>query len=277
VQSAGEARHAPGFALIIVLWTLVLLAFIGTQLVASGRVEIRIASNLTSNAVTAAAADGAAYQAIFNLLDPQADRRWPLDGTAHDILIGDCDAVVRLDDESARINPNLASPALLEALLRVTGSDSDSAHRLAAAIAEWTGTAAALPTQDALQAEYSAAGRDYAPPEAPLETLAELREVLGLTPQTLVDLRPHLSLFAPAVPNLAHADPLVAAAVAAALQGAPPQSLRAPGAQSDLLTARIEVEAHGPGHARATRLAIVQIVPAASRYTILAWDRAEEE
>jgi hypothetical protein len=38
---------------------------------ATGRTEIRIASNLVANAVGQAAADGAIYEAIFNQSDPQ--------------------------------------------------------------------------------------------------------------------------------------------------------------------------------------------------------------
>ena len=47
-----------GFALIIVQWTLVLIAFIVTHLTATGRTEIRIATNIVANAVAQAAADG---------------------------------------------------------------------------------------------------------------------------------------------------------------------------------------------------------------------------
>src|ERR1700746_2771584 len=70
-----------GFALIIVLWTLVLIGFIIAHVTASGRTEIRIASNLVANSASQAAADGAIFETIFNLLDPQPERRWRVDGT----------------------------------------------------------------------------------------------------------------------------------------------------------------------------------------------------
>jgi hypothetical protein len=63
-----------------VLWTLVLIAFIVEHLTASGRTEIRIASNLVANAVAQSAADGAIFEAVFNLSGPQPHRRWPVDG-----------------------------------------------------------------------------------------------------------------------------------------------------------------------------------------------------
>jgi Tfp pilus assembly protein PilX len=52
-------RQDNGFALIIVLWTLVLITFIVAHLTSSGRIEIRIANNLVANAAAQAAADGA--------------------------------------------------------------------------------------------------------------------------------------------------------------------------------------------------------------------------
>jgi general secretion pathway protein K len=260
-----------GFALIVVLWTLVLIAFVTTLLVANGRIEVRIAGNLVDNAVVAAAADGAIYRTIFNLLDPDRDRRWALDGGAHELAIGDCRVTVRLEDETSRINPNLASPALLEALLRTVGSDPQSASRLAAAIGEWTGATAGI--SDAAAAEYRSAGLDYAPPGEPLETIDELQRVRGMTPAIYAAIRSHLSLFAPAEPNPAHADPVVAAALAAIRE--PGTSKVAPPPQPTL-TARVAIKAQGPANASATRLAIVRVSPNSGTYSVLLWGNAAE-
>jgi hypothetical protein len=123
-------RQDGGFALIIVLWTLVLIAFIVAHLTATGRGETRIATNIVGNAVAQAAADRAIFDTIFNLSDPHSLQRWPVDGTVRDFVVGDSRVRVRLENETWWINPNLASPALLEALLRVTGSDAELADRL---------------------------------------------------------------------------------------------------------------------------------------------------
>jgi general secretion pathway protein K len=268
--SRTSRRGSGGFALIIVLWTLVLIAFITAHLVATGRTEIHIAGNLADNAGAGAAADGAISQTIFDLLAPDRRQRRRLDGAAHTLEIGDCRVTVRVYDEAGRINPNLASPALLEALLRVTGTAPENARRLAVAIDEWVGASGAARTQAALTAEYRAAGRDYAPLAEPLETIGELRRVLGMTPTLFAAIAPHLSLFAPAVPILQDADPIVRAAVAAITKSDPGQLAATP-AQPDDFTARIQAIAQGPGNARAARLAIVRILPASGRYTTLAW------
>ncbi len=269
-RRSGAARRGGGFALIIVLWALVLIAFIIAHVTASGRTEIRIASNLVANAVAEAAADGAIAQAVFAVTDPRPDYSWPLDGTVHVLTIGNSRVRVRLDDEAARINPNTASPALLEALLRALGNDPASARRLAGAISEWVGSAPDARSPDAVLAEYRAAGLDYGPPGEPLETLDELGRVLGMTPAVLAAMRPHLTLYGPPEPNRAAADPVVAAALAQIPQtgqAGPEASTATP----DALTVRITAAAIGPGNARLTRTAIVRAdATLPSGYVVLA-------
>ncbi|MBV8935145.1 MAG: general secretion pathway protein GspK [Alphaproteobacteria bacterium] len=269
--ASADGRRNGGFALIIVLWTLVLIGFIVAHLSASGRTEVRIASNLVANSAAQAAADGAIYEAIFNLSDPTPEQRWPIDGMPRQVAVGGSRITIRLEDEASWINPSTASPALLEALLRVTGSDPDNARSLATAIGEWVGSAAAARPQDALIADYRAAGLDYGPPSAPLETLGELGRVLGMTPSVLAAIRPHLTLFGPPEPNPASTDPVVAAALALSSAGLPtiPQASQPP---PDTLTVRISSLAAGPGNARVNRTAVVRLGTGQSQgYAVLAW------
>jgi general secretion pathway protein K len=280
-QPAGEPMRRPGasaigdrnrgFALLIVLWTLVLVSFIVTHVTASGRTEIRIAGNLVANAAAGAAADGAIFATIFNRTDPKSEQLSVLDGNAQELAIGNSRVVVRLDDEAARINPNWASPALFEALLRVTDIDPDGARRLAAAITEWAGTAPTLAPPSARLAEYRAAGLDYGPPGAPLESLDELGRVVGMTPAILAKIRPHLSLFAPPEPSPATADPVVAAALAA-LTSAGQAASAGNQMPPDIVTLRITALASGPGNARVARSAVVRFGAMLPRgYLVLAW------
>jgi general secretion pathway protein K len=250
---------------------LVLIGFIVAHLTASGRTEIRIAGNLVANSASQAAADGAIFEAIFNLLDPQPERRWPVDGTPRQVTVGSIRVILRVEDEASWINPSTASPALLEALLRVTGSDPDTARRIAAAISEWVGSAALPGQQEAVIAEYRAAGLDYAPPSAPFETLSELGRVLGMTPAVLTAIRPHLTLFGPPEPNSATTDPVVAAALALSLPASQPV-VQPSQTSPDALTVRITALAAGPGNAGVTRTAVVRTGATLPQgYTVLAW------
>ena len=264
-----------GFALIIVLWTLALIAFITAQLVSSGRVEVRIAGNLTANAVTEAAATGGIYQAAFQLLDPNPETRWQLDGTMHAFAIGDCRITALIEDEAGRVNPNQASPALLEALLRTTGGDAERARQLADAIGEWIGAPPTLRSEDDIAAAYQGAGLDYLPPGEPLESLDELRRVRGMTPEVFAAIRPHLSLFALTEPVLAHADPIVSAAAVTLPRAGRAGAIPAAQRFEDLI-ARITVTAEGPAGAEATRTAIVHVVPRSGSYAVLTWSGGGE-
>jgi general secretion pathway protein K len=275
--SPAARRRVDGFALIVVLWTLVLIAFIVAHLTATGRTEIRIAGNLVANSAAQAAADGAVFEAIFNLSDPQPEQRWPVDGSVREIVIGNSRVAVRLEDEASWINPSTASPALIEALLLVTGSDPDSARRLAIAISEWVGSSGVARTQDAIQAQYRAAGLDYGPPGGPIETLGELERVLGMTPDLLAAIRPHLTLFGPPEPNPATTDPVVAAALAFSARQVGSAPSPAGSATPELLTIRITALASGPGNAHVIRTAVVRLGPTSPQgYSILAWGSSAE-
>lgn len=266
-------RLEGGFALLLVLWTLVLVAFIVAHVIGTGRTEVRIANNLIADANAQAAADGAIFAAIFNRSDPLPEQHWPADGYIRELAVGNCRVLVRLEDEAWWINPSSASPAVLEALLRVTGSDPERSRRLANAIGEWVGSVPVARPQNQVLADYTAAGLDYAPLGAPLETLDELARVVGMPPDVLAAIRPHLTLFGPAQPSATSADPIVAAAlIQAGHATAVPLAAEPP---PDVLTARITASTVGPGDGRATRRAIIRFGAALpGGYEVLAWGDA---
>jgi general secretion pathway protein K len=159
----------------------------------------------------------------------------------------------------------------MEGLLRALGNDPESARRLASSIADWVGSTPMPRPQEALFADYRAAGLDYGPPGAPLETLDELSRVLGMTPALFAAVQPHLTLYGPAEPNRTGADPIVAAALATIPQlgqAAPPASP----APTDLSTIRISAAALGSGNARANRVAVVRVGSSLPQgYAVLSW------
>jgi general secretion pathway protein K len=206
----GRDRRQAGFALLVVLWTLSLLALLGTQLVAAGRGEAQLARNLVDAAALEAATDGAVQQAIFGLLE-RPERRWPADGTEHFIRLGPTVIAVRVDDEGGKINPNIASDRLLQGLLLRVGAQPAVAASVAAAMLDWR-TASTQPRPLGAKApQYVAAGRDYGPPGTEFRSIDELGLVLGMTPELLARLRPHMTVFSDADPDGSTRDPVVAA------------------------------------------------------------------
>jgi general secretion pathway protein K len=184
-------RRQRGFALLIVLWTLGLLALLGSYLVAAARERTVLTGDMREAAVLREAADGATQHAIFALLD-NSPSHWEADGAEHIVRIGSAIVTVRLENEADKVNPNYASVADLQAVLQQVSVDSRVAQRLAAAIVAWRTPGAAPP-------ENVPAGSSYG---KPFRRLDELGQVPGMTSEILDRLEPRLTLFSGGDPDL---------------------------------------------------------------------------
>jgi len=272
VAQQGQGQH--GFALLIVLWVLVLIAFLVAQITTSGRTELRIASNIYDNAAAEAAVEGAINEAVFHLSDPDPDRAWQADDGRRELVIGRSRVELRIDNEAARVNPNFASPELVQGLLLATGSSAENSQHLALAIANWVGVPVPGSTPAAAAAQYRAGGLDYAPPGQPMEALDELRRVIGMTPDIFAALRPHLTIYGPPVPDPQTPDPVVAAALAfvARQHGGSLAAAMIASRRGGLVTVRVTATAHGPNNAETARVAVVRLgASLPQRAVILAW------
>jgi general secretion pathway protein K len=256
------AWRQSGFALLIVLWTLGLLALLSTQLVAAGRGDAQLARSVADSAMLEAATNGAVQHAIFGMLgSPQ--QRWAADGSAHVVRLGSAVVVVRLEDEGGKVNPNLASATLLGSLLTQVGVAPATAASLAAAIVDWRSGNPQPNLPGAEVSRYTAAGRNYGPPGEAFQSLDELGLVLGMTPAILARLRPHMTVYTDADPDGSTRDPVVIAA----LDNPPP-----PAAEPEPAVASVIAEATGPGHSRFAERIVVRLVAQAPGrlYEILA-------
>ena len=261
-------RREGGFALLLVLWTVALLAVLGTQLTASGRSEALLARNIRAAAVTQAAADGAVFTAVFHALD-SSPAHWPPDGALHRLSGPGTVTEVRIANEAGKVNPNGAPAELLAALMHRLGADTRTATAVSLAILDWR-FADAQRVGGAKTETYRAADRSYGPPSAPFQTLEELGLVLGMTPELLRLLLPHLTLFHEGPPNPAVADPMVRDAMRDAGGGAPEPDA---GAVEENVVA-IEARAAGPDGSGFVRRAVVRLGQRAngSLYQVLTWD-----
>ena len=204
MRPSRRLEHPRGFALLIVLWSMVLLSLLFARLVSAGRSEAEIAFNLRAAAQRQAQADGVLYSVIFSLLGRA--NHWPADGAAHRIRLPAAVASISIENLDGRINPNTASPALLNALLSRVGADATTARNASQAIADWRSPDA----QGVFEApQYLGAGLSYTPAGSPFQSIGELGLVLGMTPGLLAKLAPHLSLYNGDNPNPEDADPVV--------------------------------------------------------------------
>ena len=256
-------RCQAGFALLIVLWSMVLVSLLVTGITAAGRGQLLLASNLRRAAAAEAAADGGVAEAIFHLADPTV-AAWPVDGTPHTARIAQYTLTIRVMDEAAFLNPNTARPELMAALMTALGVDPSRAGSLAQAIADWRTPGA----REQVIQRYRSSGMTMAPTGQNFRSVDELRFVIGMTPDLLARLKPHLSVFAFGQLQLSRADALIQAAV---------RSLGEPGLAISTSSSRvvdITADAQGADHARFVRHAIVSLNAGAADppYATLLWE-----
>jgi general secretion pathway protein K len=260
-----------GFALLIVLWTLGLLALLITGLLTAGRMQTRIAENIRGSANAEAAADGAVQQAIFLLLRDD----WPADSKPHALRIGTATAEVRAEDQAGKVNPNLSTVDVLASLLRQLGLDSPSARKLALAIIDWRSDSDISLAGGPKLALYRAAGLPYGTANRPFDTLEQLALVPGMTPQLFARLRPYMSVYQEGDAQSPATDTLAANAVA----GAQPNDGSTGGPLNAIMRVRVlEITATAATRDGAlfTRRAIVRLnadaQPGGAPWHILSWD-----
>ena len=269
-----KSTSQQGFALLIVLWSMALLALLGAQVTGAGRAETRLAAALRSGAQLQAAADGAVYETIWHLLQGGGDYWEP--GAATRVLDEPGGRViVTIDDERGKLDINQVPPGLLQALFAILGADRDTATKLANAVADWRAPQPSGNGPDsALVASYRNSGLAWGPNGAEFQRLDELRLVQGMTPALYQASLPYLTIALEQGPWLNLAGPVVLAAMDKAkrdsglsLQNADP---RGP------IVLRITAQALGRSGAAFTRRVLLRLDGSLSgpawKYRILSWE-----
>lgn len=276
-SDSGRRREA-GFALLIVLWSLALLALIGVRLAATGRSQVQLAGNLQAAARAEAAADAALHEALFRLLDASPSRWDPVQQPLRRIAVPGGVAEVMVESLGGLLNPNIASPDQWQELLRRLGVETQQAVALTAALLDWRQPATAVTPDAAKAAAYRRAGRDYAPPGEPFHGIDELGLVLGMSPELLERLRPLLSTDNPGEPDPALAPPLLAEALAASA-GAGMVFQAPPVAPAQVVRITATARLAGPAETRFTRQAVVRLGsgPRGRPWRVLRWDQGVAE
>jgi general secretion pathway protein K len=261
MRTSGER----GYALLVVLWSLVLISLLTAQVLASGRGAVALANNLRAGAEARARADGAINQAIFHLL-ADGTAHWAPDGSVHVLARGDEPISVRIRLLDDKINPNLASIALLAGLFQSCGAAKAQAYQLANAVIQWRSQAVSQSAEAAALASYKRANLPYGPPGRPFGTLDDLANVMGMPPGLLAAALPHMSLYQLSDPDAKSADAVVRQALR--LSGQPGSSSRVYDGTPPIVA--IEASVAGPGKSVLRRDAIVSIATGGRPYQFLA-------
>ena len=207
------ARDERGLALVMVVWVLALLSLVAASFLAEARVEARLAFNLADSAEAEALADGGIHIGAARLLGP--------DGIAGGVQVrewteylGQGEVEIRIADERGKIDLNGAGRDLLAGLFRSQGASAGAASALAGAVVDFRDADHDLAAGGAEDATYSALGLENGAKDAPFETVEELLQVRGVTPELLQRVAPLVTTHtrAPGVDPF-EAEPTVLAAI----------------------------------------------------------------
>jgi general secretion pathway protein K len=178
VLLARTSSRDRGFALVIVLWSLLFLAVLSIGFLLEVRASRTIANTATLQLAGRMLADGAINRVIMSLLDRRDPLQLPLDGSPREIAFLGARILISCESETGKIDLNTASHQLLTSLFQAQGLSSDDAISLAKQVESWRS-----PLRDASNdsATYAEAGRSYGPRYGPFRSIGELRLVLNMT------------------------------------------------------------------------------------------------
>jgi hypothetical protein len=125
--SPARRQREGGFALLLTIWVLILVALMAASLASQIRSEARIAHNRTELAFAKGLADAGVAFGLNGLLDPIIINRWPADGRARFVSYGGGTIDIHVQDEAGKLDLNTAPIELISGLLHVLAiDDADS-------------------------------------------------------------------------------------------------------------------------------------------------------
>ena len=190
-----------GFALIIVIWALGIVALLAAGFAKPLHTETLIARNQIALAEAEAVADGGVILVARQLMRFRqvAEPKIGASGAAYLAQIhcrmGDAVLDVRVEDEAGRVDFNTASDRLLGLLFTGAGADPDTASRLVDRVVDFRDQDDLLRLNGAERREYSIETVGASPKNASFESVEELEQVLGMPPDLYGKVSPFLSVF----------------------------------------------------------------------------------
>jgi general secretion pathway protein K len=167
------------------------------------RLELLVARNQLSARQAALLAEGGVYYALGKLIQAQqAERRapqaalgeppeelWRGDGTVRELALPGGRVVVRVTDESGKINLNQAPEVLLLRLFEVLGVEGPAAEALVDALADWRDPDSIPRPRGAESDYYARLTPPYPAKNGPLDLVEELFWIKGFDAGRLLRLR----------------------------------------------------------------------------------------
>ena len=189
-------RAGRGAALLLVLWLVALLTALIGAFALTAKTEGLQGRVLHRGLIASEVARAGIEYALTRTADADPARQWLPDGRPYTWQFGDAQVEIRLVDENGKVDLNQADPTLLTAFFQVLGLDQEQAARMSSAILDWRDPDSLTQANGGGEDEdYAAAERSYGAKDASFESVAEIEQVLGMTPELYARAAPHLTVY----------------------------------------------------------------------------------
>ena len=184
-----------GVALVLVLWAIALMAVLLGSFALIAHTE-QLESRHVFDAVTARYdAQAGLERAVFELRNSDPAQRWVADGRPYEFVFDKAKVSVEINDESGKVDLNVADETMLTSLFISVGVEMDRAAALADAIADWRDPDDLPRPNGAEVAEYKNAGLAYGPRNATFQTPSEVQQVLGMDYELYRKIEPAITIY----------------------------------------------------------------------------------
>jgi general secretion pathway protein K len=189
-------RSQQGVALILVMWAAIILSVVAASFILDRRTEAMVIGNSISIARAQEAADAGVERAVFEAYrNDNSPDIWKRDGAPHEWRFDGVPVRIVMRDESAKIDINTASDALLRGLFVSAGLNNDDADALLDAVLDWRDADSLKRLHGAEEDDYKAAGLPYRPANGPFQAIEELQLVLGMRPELYRRIAPSITVY----------------------------------------------------------------------------------
>ena len=208
-------KDQSGVALLLVLWMMVILiGIIGVFALIAGT-ENKQGKLLARGVQARYAAEGGVDVAVLRLNNADPLLRWVPDDRVYKYGVGKTQIEIRVVDESGKVDINAAGADVIKPLLIAAGIEPLQAQSMTSAIVDWRDTDNLLTEPGGAEdPQYASADLPYGAKDAAFQTVSELQQVIGMTPELYAKLLPLITIYSGLDrPNPSFAPPEVLAAL----------------------------------------------------------------
>jgi general secretion pathway protein K len=210
-----------GFALLLVIWVLALVALLAAGVAADSNSETVGARYRLDRATARAQADSGIALAIVHLLDPDPTKRMPADGRTVQLTFANATIAVTVDDEGGKVDLNTAPLDLVGGLADELGIEPPIRSALLAGIATRRQAFAKVPSSATPGLDMGSVDPGGLGAQA-FADISELQLLPGMTQAGVAPLLPYLTVYS----ESATINPITAPrAVLLAVPGISPQDV----------------------------------------------------